>query len=239
MGRFFEKRKLQIFARSDRVAKAFTRIGKDIAIAVKAGGPHPEGNPALRRAIQNARAANMPKEKVEHAIKRAQGVDATDYAEAVYEGYGPNGVAILVEAATDNPARTVANLRMHFNKYGGNLGASGSVAFLFRRMGVIRIDQAGVDRDSLELDLIDHGLEDLADGEGEHEDELVIRCAFNDFGRLQARLEALGVRLRAAEAEYVPQTLTELPVEEVEEVLKLVDRLEQDEDVQKVHHTLA
>jgi len=239
MGRMFENRKQSMFARWDRMAKAFTRIGKDIAIAVKSGGPSPDGNPALRRAIQNARAANMPKDKVENAIKRAQGNDAADYAELVYEGYGPHGVAILVEAATDNPTRTIANIRMHFNKGGGNLGTSGSVGFLFKRMAVFKVKGEGVDKDALELDLIDHGLEELEDGGEDHPGQLVVRCAFNDFGRLQAGIEAKGVTIVSAEAEYVPLSYTELGPSEVEEVLKLVDRIEQDDDVQKVFHTLS
>ncbi|MFO0746868.1 MAG: YebC/PmpR family DNA-binding transcriptional regulator [Myxococcota bacterium] len=239
MGRAFQNRRLSMFARWDRMAKAFTRIGKDIAIAVKAGGPNPDSNAPLRRAMQNARAANMPKEKVEHAIKRAQGNDAADYAELVYEGYGPHGVALLVESATDNPTRTVANLRMHFNKGGGNLGNSGSVSFLFKRMGIIRVKADGVDRDALELDLIDQGLEEMEAGSDEHEGLLEIRCAFNDFGRLQAALEERKVPLVSAEAEYVPLNLTDIGTAEIEDVLKLVDRLEQDEDVQKVHHTLT
>ncbi|MCC6621950.1 MAG: YebC/PmpR family DNA-binding transcriptional regulator [Deltaproteobacteria bacterium] len=239
MGRMFENRKQSMFARWDRMAKAFTRIGKDIAIAVKAGGPNPDGNPALRRAIQNARAANMPKDKVENAIKRAQGNDATDYAELVYEGYGPHGVAMLVEAATDNPTRTIANIRMHFNKLGGNLGTSGSVGFLFKRQAVFKVKAEGVDRDALELDLIDHGLEELEDGGEDHPGLLVIRCPFNDFGRLQGAIEARGVAIVSAEAEYTPLTYAELGPTEVEDVLKLVDRLEQDDDVQKVFHTLS
>lgn len=238
MGRAFENRKGQMFARWDRMAKAFTRIGKDIAIAVKASGPSPDGNPALRRAIQNARAVNMPKEKVENAIKRALGNDAADYAELVYEGYGPHGVAILVEAATDNPTRTVANLRMHFNKLGGNLGNHGSVAFLFKRMGVIRVKAEGVDKDTLELELIDHGLEELEEGQDEHAGQYVIRCSFNDFGRLQTVLEERGVAIVSAEPEYMPLTFADVGATETEDVLKLVDKLEQDEDVQKVFHTL-
>jgi len=152
MGRIFETRKATMFARWDRMSKAFTRIGKDVAIAVKAGGPNPDGNPALRRSIQNARAVNMPKDRIEAAIKRASGQSAADYQEVLYEGYGPNGIAVLVETATDNPTRTVANVRGHFNKYGGNLGSSGSVGFLFKRMGVFRLKPDSIDQESLELD---------------------------------------------------------------------------------------
>src|SRR5262245_7514238 len=161
MGRIFETRKHTMFARWDRMSKAFNRIGKEITIAVKAGGSDPTGNPMLRRVIQNARAVNMPKDKVDAAIKRASGQDAADYQEIVYEGYAPHGIAILVETATDNPTRTVSNLRTHFNKGGGNLGNSGSVGFLFKRMGVFRLAPAKLDAEELELDLIDHGLEEM------------------------------------------------------------------------------
>ncbi len=240
MGRIFETRKHTMFARWDRMAKAFTRIGKEIVIAVKAGGPDPAGNPQLRRVVANARAVNMPKDKIESAIKRAAGKDVADYEEIVYEGYGPHGIALLVEAATDNPTRTVANVRNWFNKGGGNMGASGSVAFLFRRMGVFRLDPAGIDQDSLELELIDDGLEEMGEGTGEKgEAQLVVRCAFADFGRLQKALEDRGLKPISAESEYIPSTATELSEDQAKDVLKLVDTLEQDDDVQKVFHNLA
>src|SRR5215470_4649967 len=155
MGRIFETRKSTMFARWDRMAKAFTRVGKEIAIAVKSGGPNPDSNPTLRRVIQNARAVNMPKDKIEAAIKRASGQTGAAYEEVLYEGYAPHGVAVLVETATDNPTRTVANVRGHFNKHGGNLGSTGSVAFQFKRMGVFRLKPEGVDQEALELELID------------------------------------------------------------------------------------
>ena len=240
MGRIFETRKHVMFARWDKMSKAFARIGKEITIAVKAAGPSPENNPQLRRVIQNARAVNMPKDKVEAAIKRAQGVDASDYAEIIYEGYGPHGAAILVEAATDNPTRTVANIRSHFNKGGGNMGNSGSVAFMFKRMGVFRLNPAGVDADALELDLIDHGLEEMGESIGEKgEPQLVIRCAFADFGQLQKALEDRKITPISAESEYIPQTPVPLDEAAFEDVIKLVDRLEQDEDVQKVFHNVG
>ena len=240
MGRIFETRKHVMFARWDKMSKAFARIGKEITIAVKAGGPNPEYNPSLRRVIQNARAVNMPKDKVEAAIKRAQGVDASDYAEIIYEGYGPHGAAILVEAATDNPTRTVANIRSAFNKGGGNMGNSGSVAFMFKRMGVFRLNPAGIDADSLELELIDHGLEEMGESVGEKgEPQLVIRCAFADFGHLQKALEDRKITPISAESEYIPQTPVPLDEAAFEEVIKLVDRLEQDEDVQKVFHNVG
>lgn len=240
MGRIFETRKHTMFARWDRMAKQFTRVGKDIVIAVKAGGPDPAANPQLRRVIQNARAVNMPKDKVEAAIKRAAGKEATDYDEILYEGYAPHGVAVLVEAATDNPTRTVSNLRNHFNKGGGNLASTGSVSFLFKRMGVFRCDPAGIDPDELELDLIDHGLDEMGEGTGEKgEPQLVIRCAFADFGRLQKALEDRGIKPLSAESEYLPQTPVELPEDKAKDVLKLVDTLEQDDDVQKVFHNVG
>ena len=229
-----------MFARWDRMAKAFTRVGKEIVIAVKAGGPDPAGNPQLRRVIQNARAVNMPKDKIESAIKRASGKDVADYAEILYEGYGPSGVAILVEAATDNPTRTVANVRNIFSKGGGNMGSTGSVAFQFKRMGVFRLDPAGIDQESLELDLIDEGLEEMGEGTGDKgEPQLVIRCAFADFGRLQKALEDRALKPLSAESEYIPATPVELGEEQAKDVLKLADSLEQDDDVQKVFHNLV
>jgi YebC/PmpR family DNA-binding regulatory protein len=240
MGRIFETRKATMFARWDRMAKAFTRVGKDIAIAVKSGGPDPSNNPALRRVLQNARAVNMPKDRVDAAIKRALGNDAADYEEVIYEGYAPHGIAILVVTATDNTTRTVANLRVHFNKGGGNLGNSGSVGFLFKHMGVFRLSPDGLDAEELELELIDFGLEEM--GESSAEDgtpQLVVRCAFEDFGQMAAALEERGIQAISAEAEYIPLTTTELGETEAEEVLKLVDRLEQDDDVQKVFHNLG
>jgi YebC/PmpR family DNA-binding regulatory protein len=240
MGRIFETRKATMFARWNRMAKVFTRISKDIAIAVKAGGPNPDNNPSLRRALQNARGANMPKDKVEAAIKRASGQDQAAYEVVLYEGYGPHGVALVVETATDNVVRTVANIRMHFKDYGGKLGTTGSVAFQFQRMGVFRLAPEGLDLEALELDLIDHGLDEMGEGQGEKgEKQVVIRCSFASFGQLQAAIEEKKLPLISAEFEYVPQTLVELPEESAKEVLALVDALEQDDDVQKVSHNLA
>jgi YebC/PmpR family DNA-binding regulatory protein len=240
MGRIFEARKHVMFARWDKMAKAFTRIGKEIVIAVKAGGPDPASNPQLRRVVQNAKSVNMPKDKVESAIKRAAGKDVADYQEIVYEGYAPHGIAVLIEAATDNPTRTIANVRNIVNKGNGNLGNAGSVAFQFKRMGVFRLDPAGLDQESLELELIDFGLEELGESTGEKgEPQLVIRCAFSDFGNLQKALEDRGIKPISAESEYIPTTPTELSDEQAKDVLKLVDSLEQDDDVQKVFHNLA
>jgi YebC/PmpR family DNA-binding regulatory protein len=240
MGRIFETRKATMFRRWDRMAKQFARIGKDIAIAVKAGGPIPENNPALRRVIQNARAVNMPKDKIEAAIKRASGQGAANYEEILYEGYAPHGVAVLVETATDNPTRTVANVRSIFNHAGGNLGSSGSVAFAFKRMGVFRLDPAGIDAESLELDLIDYGLEEMGESSGEKgEPQLLIRSAFPDFGQMQRALEERGITPLSAESEYVALNLVHLTEQQATEALELVDKLEQDDDVQKVFHNLG
>ena len=240
MGRIFETRKHVMFARWDKMAKAFARVGKEVAIAVKAGGPNPEFNPQLKRVLQNARAVNMPKDKVESAIKKASGQGAVAYEEVLYEGYAPHGVAVLIETATDNTSRTVPNLRTHFNKGGGNLGNTGSVAFQFKRMGVFRLHPEKIDPEALELELIDHGLEEMGESVSDKgEPQLVIRCAFNDFGTVQKALEDRGIVPISAESEYIPNTTVELSEKEANEVLKLVDVLEQDDDVQKVFHNLA
>ena len=229
-----------MFARWNRMAKQFARIGKDIVMAVKAGGPDPNSNSQLRRVIQNARAVNMPKDKIESAIKRAAGKDATAYDEIVYEGYAPHGIAVLVEAATDNPTRTIANIRTCFDKGNGKMASAGSVAFMFKRMGVFRLDPAGIMQDELELDLIDHGLEEMGETSSDKgEPQLLVRCAFPDFGRLQKALEDRAIKPISAESEYIPTTPVELPEDRAGEVAKLVDSLEQDDDVQKVFHNLA
>lgn len=240
MGRIFETRKATMFARWNKMAKVFTRISKDIVIAVKAGGPDPGTNAALRRTLQNARAANMPKDKVEGAIKRASGQDQQAYEVVLYEGYAPHGVAVVVETATDNVVRTVANVRVTFKNHGGNMGTTGSVAFQFQHMGVFRLAPEGLDADALELELIDHGLEELGEGTGEKgEKQLVIRCGFASFGALQAAIETRKLPLVSADSEYVAQTPLQLSEEQAKEVLELVDALEQDEDVQRVFHNLA
>jgi YebC/PmpR family DNA-binding regulatory protein len=240
MGRIFEKRKTTMFARWDRMSKAFTRIAREIAMAVKAGGSDPHTNPTLRRALQNARAVNMPKDKVEAAIARATGANQQSYETVFYEGYAPHGVAVVVETATDNVTRTVANVRMHFKDYGGSLGNTGSVAFAFQRMGVFRLAPEGLDTDALELDLIDHGLEELGEGVGEKgEKQIVVRCALQAFGRLQAALEERKLEVVSSASEYVATNPTELTDEQAREVLELVDALEQDDDVQRVFTSLA
>jgi YebC/PmpR family DNA-binding regulatory protein len=235
MGRIFEVRKSTMFARWDKMAKQFTRIGKEIAIAVKAAGPDPDNNPALRRCYLNAKGVNMPKDRVEAAIKRAMGKDKTDYEEIVYEGYAPHGVAVMVETATDNPTRTVANVRMHFNREGGSLGTSGSVSFGFNRMGEFKIKKEDLNLEDLELELIDFGLEEI----GEDSDgNIVIRTPYTEFGHMSKALEEKGITPLSAELTRIPVTTVELGEEEVKDVLELVDKLEQDEDVQKVYYNL-
>ena len=239
MGRIFEVRKHTMFARWDRMAKQFTRIGKEIAIAVKAGGPDPGTNPALRRCFQNAKSVNMPKDRVEAAIKRAQGKEMENYEEILYEGYGPHGVAILVETATDNHVRTVANVKSHFNKGHGVLGNSGSVSFQFKKMGTFKLKPEGVNIEDLELELIDNGLEEMGEGTGENDESIIVlRAAFSDFGNMQKALEEKGITPISSEIEWIPTTTVELPEDQAQEVLKLVDKLEQDEDVQKVFYNL-
>ncbi len=240
MGRIFEVRKATMFARWDRMAKQFTRIGKEIAIAVKAGGPDHNTNPALRRCMQNAKSVNMPKDRVEAAIKRAMGKEMDNFDEILYEGYGPHGVAILVETATDNHVRTVANVKSHFNKGGGALGNSGSVSFQFKKMGVFKLKPEGMNIEELELELIDFGLEELGEGSGENgEDILVLRCGFTDFGNMQKALEEKGITPISAEVEWIPSTTVPLSDAQAEDVSKLIDKLEQDDDVQKVFHNMG
>ncbi|MCW3467750.1 YebC/PmpR family DNA-binding transcriptional regulator [Chitinophaga nivalis] len=235
MGRIFEVRKSTMFARWDKMAKAFSRIGKEIAIAVKAAGPDPDNNPALRRCILNAKSVNMPKDRVDAAIKRAMGKDKTDYEEVVYEGYAPHGVAVIIDTATDNTTRTVANLRMHFTKGGGSLGNSGSVGFLFNRVGEFKIKNAGQDIEELELELIDFGLEEIGE---DSEGNIIIRAAFTEYGNMAKALEDKKLEVISSELKRIPTTTVELNDEQAKEVLELVDRLEQDDDVQQVFYNL-
>lgn len=235
MGRIFEKRKHKMFARFDRMAKAFTRVGKDIAIAVKTGGPHPEHNPKLRMAIQNAKGLNMPKDKVEAAIRRASSKEEKDFQEVTYEGYGPHGIPIMVECATDNPTRTVANIRLHFSKNHGSMGNSGSVAFMFDRRGVFKFAPGIINLDEIELDLIDAAAEDIESSE----EGITIYTKFTEFGTMHKFLESRNLEPTSASLQYVPTTTKELTEEEQDEVLKLVETLEGDDDVQNVYHNLA
>ncbi len=229
-----------MFARYDRMAKQFTRIGKEIIIAVKAGGPDPDGNAQLRRCMANAKSVNMPKDRIESAIKRASGKDQASYDEVMFEGYGPGGVAVLVEAATDNNTRTVANVRALFNKYGGSLGTHGSVSFMFNKMGVFKLHPEGIQIEDLEMELIDFGLEEMGEGTGENDEPvIVIRVPFNEFGTMQKALEDKNIIPISSEMEWIPLNTTSLEDEKAEDVLKLVAKMEEDDDVQKVFHNLA
>ena len=234
MGRAFEYRKARKFKRWASMAKTFTKVGREIAIAVKEGGPDPDYNPRLRMAIQNAKTANMPKANVESAIKRATSKDAEDYQEVVYEGYAPHGVAIVVETATDNTTRTVANVRHAFNKYGGSLGTSGSVDYMFSRKGVFKIKAEGQDVEELELELIDFGLEELK----REDDFLELYCDFSDFGSLQKALEERNLAVESTDLVRIPSHTKELTDEQVEEVIRLIDKMEEDEDVINVFHNM-
>ena len=221
------------------MAKQFTRIGKEIAIAVKTGGPDVSTNPALRRCFQNAKSVNMPKDRVEAAIKRAMGKEMESFEEILYEGYAPHGVAVLIETATDNPTRTVANVRSYFTKGNGNMGTSGSVSFQFKKMGVFKLKPEGLNQEELEFELIDAGLEEMGEGTGEHNEPiLVLRAAFNDFGNMQKALEDKGITPINAELEWIPTVTVPVNDEQAADVSKLIEKLEQDEDVQKVFHNM-
>jgi YebC/PmpR family DNA-binding regulatory protein len=235
MGRIFEKRKHKMFARYDKMAKAFTKIGREIAIAVKAGGPDPNGNPRLRAAIQSGKGVNMPKDRIDNAIKRASEKGDANFEETVYEGYGPYGVAIVVETATDNPTRTVANVRMYFNRADGTLGKTGSLDFMFQRKGVFRVERsAKINPEELELELIDFGLENM-----EVDDEqVIIYTAYEDFHKMSKALEDKNIPIKKAALERIPNTFVELSEEQQDEILKLVDKFEEDDDVQAVYHNL-
>ena len=223
-----------MFARYDKMAKGFTRMGKEIAIAIKLGGSDPGGNARLRVAIQNAKGINMPKDRIDAAIKRASSKSEANLEEVVYEGKAPHGIGILIECATDNPTRTVANVRMNFNRNGGELGKTGSLDYLFERKGVFRIKKENLDIDELELELIDFGAEELE----LDEEEIVVYTAFSDFGSMQKALEAKKLNIVSSELERIPTTTMELPDDQVAEVFALVEKLEEDDDVQKVYHNL-
>jgi YebC/PmpR family DNA-binding regulatory protein len=240
MGRAFEFRKERKFKRWAKMAVQFTRLGKEIVMAVKAGGPNPDANSRLRTAMQNAKAVNMPKDRVEAAIKRASNKDESNYEELVYEGYGPHGVAVLVETATDNTNRTVANVRSYFNKCDGTLGKTGSLDFIFNRKSVFRFDPGEMDLEELEFELIDAGLEDLYVEEGEEgKDVAVIHTAFEDFGKMQKMLEEKGIEVLSAKLERVALSTTEVSEAQAADVLKLIDKLEEDDDVQAVYHNMG
>lgn len=235
MGRAFEFRKARKFKRWAAMSKTFTKIGKEIAMSVKQGGPDPENNIRLRAAIQNAKAANMPKDNVERAIKKASSKDQKDYIEMNYEGYAPHGIAILVETATDNPTRTVADVRSYFNKCNGSLGTSGSVEFLFERKCHFKIEKGDLDAEELELEMIDYGAEEVF----VDEDHIMIYGDFPDFGNIQKGLDEKGIEIIESGFERIPLNTTELTEEQQEDVEKLLEKLEENEDVQNVYHTMA
>lgn len=236
MGRAFEYRKARKLKRWGNMSRTFTRIGKEITIAAKAGGPDPDTNPRLRQLMQNAKAANMPKDTVERAIKKATDKDAGDYKEISYEGYGPYGIAIFVEAATDNNTRTVANVRSYFTKHGGSLGTQGSLTFLFDHKAVFKVvPKDGVSLEDLELELIDYGVDDL-----EHDDEghIILYAAFEESSNVQKYLEDNGYEIISTEFERIPNDVKDVTPEQREKIEKLLDKLEEDEDVQNVFHNM-
>ncbi|MGA1583763.1 MAG: YebC/PmpR family DNA-binding transcriptional regulator [Saprospiraceae bacterium] len=240
MGRAFEYRKATKFARWDRMAKQFTKAVRQITIAVKEGGPDPEYNSILRRAIQNAKAVQMPKDRIEAAIKKASDKDSSNYESVVYEGMAPHGVAIVVETTTDNPVRTVANVRSYFRKKGGTLGTLGMHDFIFDRKGVFYIKPEDIDdQEEFELEFIDHGLEKIEKVEVEGQDWYQIMVSFEDFGKMQNALESSDIKVEKSELERIPSFTKELTEEEIDEVLALVDLLEQDDDVTNVFHNLS
>lgn len=234
MGRAFEFRKARKFKRWDKMSKAFTKIGREIAIAVRLGGPDPAANSRLRMAITNAKGVNMPKDRVEGAIKRASSKEQEAFQEVVYEGYGPSGVPIVVECATDNPTRTVANIRSILTRAGGMLATTGSLDFLFERKGVFKFPAQGLDLDSLELELIDFGAEEMTVEDG----EVTVLTSFQDFAQMQKALEERNVTVTSAEIQRLPTVFKELSEADEEPVLELIDKLEEDDDVQAVYHNL-
>lgn len=234
MGRAFEFRKARKMKRWSAMSKAFTRIGKDIVMAVKEGGPDPEHNSRLRAVIQNAKAVNMPKDNVERAIKRASDKSQEDYKEVLFEGYGPHGIAILVETATDNNTRTVANVRSYFNKCNGNLGTSGSVVFMFDHTCNFRIYAEGIDPEELELELIDFGAEEVFIDD----DEILIYAPFESFGAIQSELESREINILSSGFERIPQTTKALDPDQAADVEKLLEKLEDDDDVQNIYHSM-
>jgi YebC/PmpR family DNA-binding regulatory protein len=240
MGRAFEFRKERKFKRWAKMAVQFTRLGKEIVMAVKDGGSNPDANSRLRTAMQNAKAINMPKHTVEAAIKRASNKDESNYEEIVYEGYAPHGVAILIETATDNTNRTVANVRSYFNKTNGALGKTGSLDFIFSRKSVFRFDPGEMELDELEFELIDAGLEDLYVEVDENGKDIgVIHTSFEDFGKMQKALEEKGIPVISSKLERIAQSTTEVNEEQAADVFKLIDKLEEDDDVQAVYHNMA
>lgn len=237
MGRIFETRKATMFKRYAKMAKAFTKIGREIVIAVKTGGPHPESNPRLRMIMQNAKAINMPKANVESAIKRASEKDSSNFEEVIYEGYAPHGVPVLVECTTNNPTRTVASVRLYFNRANGSLGTNGSVSFMFDRVVLFKIGATGLNKDDLELELIDFGLEDITLDE-EH-NQYIIQVQFTDFGKMQSALEERKIEVLETSKTYIPTTTKELTPEQEAEVMAMIEKMEEDDDIEAVYHNIA
>ena len=237
MGRIFQTRKATMFKRYAKMAKQFTKIGKEIVMAVKQGGASPDLNPKLRICIANAKAVNMPKVNVDNAIKRASEKDTNNYDEIIYEGYGPFGVPVLVECATDNPTRTVANLRLYFNRSNGALGTNGSVSFMFEHKGLFKLDAVGLDRDEVEIDLIDFGAEELT--WDDETNELIVQVAFTDFGLMQNGLEEKKYIVKETIKTFIPTTTKELTDEQEEEFKKMIDKMEDDDDIMNVYHNIA
>ena len=234
MGRAFEFRKARKMKRWSAMSKAFTRIGKDIVIAVKEGGPDPDSNSKLRAVIQNAKSVNMPKDNIERAVKRASDKSAGDYKEVLFEGYGPSGIAILVETATDNNTRTVANIRSYFNKHNGNLGTSGSVAFMFDHTCNFKINKENIDIENLEFDLIDYGVEEVF----EEDENILIYGPFDSFGEIQRELESKKIEIISSGFDRIPNNLKEVGNEDRDENEKLLEKIENDDDVQNVFHNM-
>jgi YebC/PmpR family DNA-binding regulatory protein len=237
MGRIFQTRKATMFKRYAKMAKAFTKIGREIVMAVKTGGPNPDSNPRLRMIIQNAKAVNMPKSNVDSAIKRASEKDTSSYDEVIYEGYAPHGVPVLVECTTNNPTRTVASVRLYFNRANGAMGTNGSVAFMFEHKVMFKIDAGNLNKDDLELELIDFGLEDINFDE-EHK-QYIIQTAFTDFGKMQSALEERKINVIETSKIYVPTATKELPPEQEAEVMAMIEKMEEDDDIEAVYHNLA
>jgi len=237
MGRIFQTRKATMFKRYAKMAKQFTKIGREIVMAVKMGGPNPDGNPRLRMIMQNAKAVNMPKVNVESAIKRASDKDTSNYEEIIYEGYAPHGVPVLVECTTNNPTRTVASVRLYFNRANGALGTNGSVSFMFEHKALFKIDVASFNADDLELELIDFGLEEIS--LDEETNQFIIQTAFTDYGKMQTALEERKINVVETTKTYIPTTTKELTEEQEAEVMAMIEKMEEDDDIENVYHNIA
>jgi YebC/PmpR family DNA-binding regulatory protein len=237
MGRIFQTRKATMFKRYAKMAKQFTKIGREIVMAVKVGGPNPDGNPRLRMIMQNAKAVNMPKINVESAIKRASDKDTSNYEEVIYEGYAPHGVPVLVECTTNNPTRTVASVRLYFNRANGAMGTNGSVSFMFERKALFKIEAIGANKDDLELELIDFGLEEITlDEEG---NQFIIQTGFTDYGKMQQALEERKINVIETSKTYIPTTTKELTEEQEAEVMAMIEKMEEDDDIEAVYTNIA